>query len=210
MSPMPAWKQSACVLVLCAVAACSRADPPTGAPPPTPRTPSPAASVPAPTAMRPHELSAAAEAGKQLFFDKALSASGRVACSTCHDPGHAYGPPNDLAVQLAGAQGTSPGVRAVPSLRYKEFTPGYADLLDNSDGVSPPGPGGGFTWDGRADSLGEQARIPLLSPFEMANATPADVVVRLRSSASAAAFVRAFGAGALADVEIAFDKIQLA
>jgi cytochrome c peroxidase len=71
-------------LALCAVAACSRADPSTGAPP-TPRTRSPEAS-PGPVAARPREPSAAAEAGKQLFFDKALSASGRVACSTCHDP----------------------------------------------------------------------------------------------------------------------------
>jgi cytochrome c peroxidase len=208
MSPMPAWN-CACALILCAIAACSRADPPTGAPPPTPRTRSPAAS-PGPVAARPRELSAAAAAGKQLFFDKALSASGRVACATCHDPDHAYGPPNDLAVQLAGPQGASPGVRAVPSLRYKEFTPGYADLLDNADGVSPPGPGGGFAWDGRADSLGEQARIPLLSAFEMANTTPAEVVARLRGSASAAAFVRAFGAGALADADTAFADLLLA
>ncbi len=209
MSPISAWKQSVCA-ILCAVAACSRADPPIGAPPPMPRTLSPAASVPAPAAVRPRELSAAAQAGKLLFFDKALSASGRVACSTCHDPDHAYGPPNDLAVQLAGPQGASPGVRAVPSLRYKEFTPGYADLLDNADGVSPPGPGGGFAWDGRADSLGEQARIPLLSPFEMANATPADTVARLRASPSAAGFVRAFGAGALADPDAAFANLLLA
>jgi cytochrome c peroxidase len=163
-----------------------------------------------PAAPQARPLSAAALAGKQLFFDKGLSASGAMSCATCHDPAHGYGPPNDLAVQLGGARGASPGLRAVPSLRYKEFTPGYADLLDNSDGFSPPGPGGGFTWDGRADSLAEQARIPLLSPFEMANATPDEVVVRLRASKSAAAFVEAFGAAALADTGVAFGKIQLA
>src|SRR5262249_10384838 len=132
------------------------------------------------------------------------------ACAPCHDPDHAYGPPDELAVQLGGPRGTSPGVRAVPSLRYKEFTPGYADLLDNADGFSPPGPGGGFGWDGRADSLAEQSRIPLLSPFEMANASPAQVVARLRASPSAAAFVEAVGGQALGDVELAFAKIQLA
>jgi cytochrome c peroxidase len=173
--------------------------PPRGAPPQV-----------APAAPPPRPLSAAAQAGKQLFFDKALSASGRMACATCHDPDHAYGPPNDLAVQLGGPRGASPGVRAVPSLRYKEFTPGYADLLDNADGFSPPGPGGGFGWDGRADSLAEQARIPLLSAFEMANATPRDTVARLRASPSAAAFVQAFGAAALADPDTAFAKLQLA
>lgn len=163
-----------------------------------------------PAAAPPRPLSPAAEAGRQLFFDKALSASGSMACATCHDPDHAYGPPNDLVVQLGGPHGSSPGVRAVPSLRYKEFTRGYADLSDNADGFSPPGPGGGFGWDGRSDSLAEQAEIPLLSPFEMANATPAEAVARLRTSASAAAFVQAFGAAALADPGVAFARIQLA
>jgi cytochrome c peroxidase len=174
---------------------------PRSTPPPEPR------SV---AAVRARPLTAAARVGKQLFFDKALSASGHMACATCHDPVHAYGPPNGLSVQLGGPHGRSPGLRAVPSLRYKEFTPGYADLLDNADGFSPPAPGGGLGWDGRADSLAEQARIPLLSPFEMANATPAAAVARLRVSPSAAAFVEAFGAAALADTEIAFARIELA
>jgi cytochrome c peroxidase len=200
------------LLVALALAACSRADDPvaqraSGRPPSPPAV----ANQPDDSAAPPRRtLSPAAEAGKQLFFDKTLSASGGVACATCHDPDHAYGPPNDLPVQLGGPRGTSPGLRAVPSIRYKEFTPGYADLLDNADGFSPPGPGGGLTWDGRADSLAEQARIPLLSPIEMANATPADVVARLRASPSQAAFVRAFGADALADVDVAFSKLQLA
>jgi cytochrome c peroxidase len=132
-----------------------------------------------------------------------------MACATCHDPAHAYGPPNSLAVQLGGPRRTSPGLRAVPSLRYKEYNPGYADLRDNPDGISLPAPGGGLTWDGRADSLGEQARAPLLSPFEMANDSPAEVVARVRASApSAAAFTRAFGAAVLAgDTDAAFADV---
>ena len=89
------------------------------------------------------------------------------------------------------------GTRAVPSLRYKEYTPPYADLLDNPDGISAPGPGGGFTWDGRADTLAEQAKIPLLSPFEMANASAADVVAKVAGVAYAALFQQAFGAQCL-------------
>jgi len=155
-------------------------------------------------------LSAAAQAGKQLFFDKGLSASGSMSCATCHDPEHAYGPPNDLAAQLGGPARTSPGIRAVPSIRYKEYIPAYADLLDNPDGFSEPGPGGGYAWDGRADSLAEQAKTPLLSPFEMANADAAEVRARLRASSSAAAFVQAFGEGALRDPDAALAKVQLA
>ena len=132
-----------------------------------------------------------------------------MACATCHDPAHAYGPPNDLAVQLGGAHGNSPGLRAVPSLRYKEFTPGYADLLDNPDGFSQPGPGGGFAWDGRADSLAEQARAPLLSPFEMANADPAAVVARLRSSPTAALFGHVFGGFREVGLDAAVSTVEI-
>jgi cytochrome c peroxidase len=169
-----------------------------------------ASITPGPAAPPPRALTAAAEVGRLLFFDEGLSASGEMACATCHDPAHAYGPSNARAVQLGGPHGTSPGLRATPSLRYKEFTPGYADLLDNPDGFSQPGPGGGFAWDGRADSLAEQAKAPLLSPFEMANANPTEVIARLRASRSAAAFVRAFGAAALGDVDLAFSKVELA
>ena len=193
-----------------AAAACSKADG-SVAVQAVQQPPAPARTPPVgPAAPLPRPLTAVAQVGKQLFFDKGLSASGEMACATCHDPAHAYGPTNDLAVQLGGPHGTAPGLRAVPSLRYKEFTPGYRDTLDNPDGFSIPGPGGGFAWDGRADSLAEQAQAPLTSPFEMANADAADVVNRLRRSSSAAAFVGAFGAAALADVDVAYAKLRLA
>jgi len=160
-----------------------------------------ALALPAPPQDR---LSPAARLGKKIFFDKSLSASGAMSCATCHDPDHAYGPPNDLAVQLGGPDGRAPGTRAVPSLRYKEYTPAWADLLDNPDGVSAPGPGGGFAWDGRANTLAEQARLPLLSPVEMANASPADVVAKLARAPYASLFVAAFPGVAWSQVDRAF------
>ena len=48
--------------------------------------------------------------GRALFFDARLSASGRQACASCHDPGHAFGPANARAVQLGG--GDLPADRA--------------------------------------------------------------------------------------------------
>lgn len=152
-------------------------------------------------------LSVGAELGKKLFFDKSLSASGNMACATCHDPEHAYGPVNGLAVQLGGPKLDKAGTRAVPSLRYKEFTPAYADLLDNPDGISAPGPGGGFTWDGRANSLAEQAKIPLLSPLEMANENAADVVSKVLAAPYAAMLKRVFPGDAKNDPEGALKAI---
>ena len=149
-------------------------------------------------------LSLQAQVGQKIFFDASLSASGKMSCASCHDPDHAYGPPNDLSVQLGGPDLTRPGTRAAPSLRYKEYTPPYADLLDNPDGISVPGPGGGFDWDGRAATLADQARFPLLAANEMANASADDVAAKLRKASYTALFRQAFGANALDDAQAAF------
>jgi cytochrome c peroxidase len=151
-------------------------------------------------------LSLVAQVGQKLFFDQTLSGSGKMSCATCHDPSFSYGPPNDLSVQLGGPTLTDSGTRAVPSLRYKEYTPAYADLLDNPDGISVPGPGGGFTWDGRANSLAEQAGIPLLSANEMANTDRASVVSKIKAANYAGLFKQAFGDNAFDDSNAAFDN----
>jgi cytochrome c peroxidase len=62
-----------------------------------------------------------------------------------------------------------------------------------------------LTQDGRAPTLADQARIPLLAPNEMANRDPADVVRRIKASSYADAFARAFGRGILEDVPAAFN-----
>jgi cytochrome c peroxidase len=150
------------------------------------------------------DLSRAAQVGKKMFFDTSLSGSGKMACATCHDPDHAYAPANDLAIQPGGKTMTESGTRSVPSLCYKEFTPPYDDVLENPDGISPPGPGGGFTQDGRAATLADQAKIPLLAANEMANDSPEDVVDKLRRSSYADLFRAAFGKEVFNDSSKAF------
>jgi len=161
-----------------------------------------AAQAVATPAMAP--LSAAADIGRQMFFDQSLSGSGRMSCATCHDPASAHAPPNKLAVQLGGARLATAGVRATPSLRYQEYTPPYEDMLDNPDGISTPGPGGGHTQDGRAATLAEQARIPLLAKHEMANKSAAEVVRKLRASAYAEQFRQAYGQDVFRNDKAAF------
>jgi cytochrome c peroxidase len=124
--------------------------------------------------------------GQKLFFDPRLSASGQLACTSCHSPAHEFGPPNARAVQLGGADMRQPGLRAAPSLKYlqavPQFTEHYFDSPDEADESIDNGPTGGLTWDGRADTPSIQARIPLLSPFEMANRSPDAVVARARAA----------------------------
>jgi len=144
--------------------------------------------------------------GRALFSEKALSASGRVSCASCHDPARAYGPPDGASVQRGGVDGGTPGVRAVPSLRYQQDTPPFTEHYSESDGNDSvdQGPVGGRTWDGRAASAHEQAALPLLSPFEMANASRGVVVARLRASPSAARFRETFGVRVFDDPELAW------
>ena len=147
--------------------------------------------------------------GRQIFFDTTLSASGRTACATCHDPAHHWGPPNARAVQNARPAGTSPGARAVPSLGYAQDTPPFAEHFREDDGndSEDQGPTGGRTWDGRVSSAREQAALPLLSQFEMANANRNAVLERLRISSSAAAFRSAFGARIFDDSTAAWNGL---
>ncbi|MGB9646353.1 MAG: cytochrome c peroxidase, partial [Stellaceae bacterium] len=60
-------------------------------------------------------------------------------------------------------------------------------------------------WDGRVDRGRDQARIPLLSSFEMANRDPAEFLARLRRSSYADEFHPIFGDTVLAEPEKAFE-----
>jgi len=154
-------------------------------------------------------LSLAAQVGEKAFDDLTLSGGKNMACSSCHSPQYAYGPPNSLSVQL-GSDPTRTGTRAVPSLRYKDATPPYADNAANPDGVTGNAAGGGFMWDGRAATLASQALLPLLNPLEMGAASKADVVAAVQAGSYADLFRKAFGADAFGDVDTAFANLGAA
>jgi len=145
---------------------------------------------------------AEAQIGRLIFFDPTLSASGKIACATCHDPKFGFGPPPGRAIAKGGRDGTDSGTRAVPSLRYARNAPPFS--LDHHFIDGDQGPVGGYTWDGRAGSMAEQAQLPLLAANEMANASPADVAKRLRNAAYADEFRRVFGAAVFKTPERAF------
>jgi cytochrome c peroxidase len=145
------------------------------------------------------ELSPAARLGRLLFFDETLSASGRQSCASCHDPASAYAaPPADGVVVRGGPGADRPGLRTVPSLRYLTDTPRFArhSYRDTGSEREDLGPAGGFMLDGRADSLAEQALLPLLDPVEMANASVEELAGRLRHTRYIREFSRVFGAAA--------------
>jgi cytochrome c peroxidase len=172
-------------------------------------------------AARPSTASEEIALGRLIFFDPSLSASGRMSCATCHSPLHAYGPPTARAVALGGPNMDREGMRAIPTLRYvlnrtpvwgKEFVSNPADqILEAGEG-----PIGGFGWDGRFNTLREQAEFPLLAPNEMANAGPEEVAEKLRLAPYANRFRKLFGAkifddprGAYSSALAALERFEL-
>lgn len=185
-------------------------------------------------------LSALARVGERVFHDATLSGSGKVACATCHDPRHAYGPPGADPAVLAGLDGRQQGVRAVPSLMYLDRQPAFGIGAESGDGdedntptlaqaiaaastvtlatktaggtaaAANPVPQGGLFWDGRADTLQSQTMGPLLSPFEMAGGSVETVAAKLRHAPYANQLARLFGPGVLAQPRLLVDEAMSA
>jgi cytochrome c peroxidase len=71
-------------------------------------------------------------------------------------------------------------------------------------------PMGGFFWDGRANTLAEQARGPMLTAHEMNNASVADIVAKVAAADYAPLLRRAAGDDVFADSERAMGAITAA
>ncbi|MFM0302501.1 cytochrome c peroxidase [Paraburkholderia sediminicola] len=190
--------------------------------------------------MRPQDapLSAVALLGKQIFFDQTLSASGTQSCASCHSAQHSYAPDNAFPVQLGGAHMNQAGYRPPPSLAYLyrqapfSIGPDQGDtdvpvdmtqLASQAAGVqraqktalaAPAAPAmvpqGGLFWDGRADTLQNQAIGPLMNPVEMANATEADVAHKLLQTKYVEQFKQIFGPGILNNPSLLISEAMFA
>ncbi|WP_306591020.1 cytochrome-c peroxidase [Geothrix sp. 21YS21S-4] len=148
-------------------------------------------------------LSAQAVLGAKIFQDKNLSASRQQSCATCHDPEFAHGAPNTLPAQMGGPTMQDQGNRQSPSIRYLATNTSF---FFDKEGT----PTGGFFWDGRAQSLAEQAGGPPLNPKEMAMPDKASVVERLKEATYAAEFKAVFGPNIFNDAEKAYQAMTLA
>ena len=131
-----------------------------------PRSPLPA-PVPAP-------IPTLAAVGDRLFSDTRLSASGALACASCHVEGRGHADAAGSFLPLGGLDGTRQGLRSSPGLHYLDQAGAFSFDAQGR-------PHGGLFWDGRASSRSEQARGPLFNADEMANADVAALATRLRA-----------------------------
>lgn len=85
-----------------------------------------------------------AELGKLLYFDRRLSSDGSVSCASCHAPEKVF---TDRLAVSEGIKGQKGG-RSAPTVINRAYSTYQF-------------------WDGRADSLEDQAKGPIANPTEM-------------------------------------------
>lgn len=139
--------------------------------------------------------------GKLLFFDDTLSTPVGQSCSSCHDPDRGFANP-DIGLPVSrGAHAGRYGNRNDLPAAYAAFAPPLH--YHKSDEVWV----GGLFWDGRVNSLAEQAKGPPLNPLEMANPDLATIAGKLRRLSYAPLFEQVYGEGALSDPEQAYEHM---
>jgi len=113
---------------------------------------------------------AKAELGRDLYFDKRLSADNSVSCASCHAPEYGF---TDAAPVSTGIRGQKGG-RSAPTVINRVYS--LAQF-----------------WDGRASTLEDQAKEPIENPIEMGS-THDGVVGKLQGIAGyRPLFGKAFG-----------------
>jgi cytochrome c peroxidase len=125
------------------------------------------AAIPADNPQTPEKISL----GQKLFFDRRLSVDGTVSCSTCHDP----------ALAFTDRKRTSVGVKGGVGQRN---APTILNALYNKTQF----------WDGRVNTLEEQAALPIVNAVEMGHANLDAAVAQIAAVAEyQQAFQRIFG-----------------
>jgi cytochrome c peroxidase len=109
--------------------------------------------------------------GRKLYFDTRLSKDGTLACATCHDVSRGFTDHRSVSEGI----GDHLGKRSAPTTMN-------AALLQSQ------------FWDGRAPSLEEQAKLPILNPIEMGHPDAGSAVAAINTDpAYQGLFQRAYG-----------------
>ena len=98
------------------------------------------AAIPPDNSQTPEKISL----GQKLFVDRRLSVDGTISCSTCHDPAFAFTDRKPTSVGIKGRVG-------------QRNAPTVLNALYNKTQF----------WDGRVNTLEEQAALPIVNSVEM-------------------------------------------
>lgn len=142
--------------------------------------------------------------GLRVFFDSNLSEPAGTACASCHDPRRAFTGNNNTLIGVAqGSRSDQFGTRDAPTVMYLATAPRFGSIESHGKRV----PAGGHFWDGRADTLEEQARQPFFNAVEMNNADPPALIAKVAKATYADAFRTVWGDSIFNNPEAALDAV---
>lgn len=131
-------------------------------------------------------LSPKEQLGKLIFFDETLSHPSGQSCATCHTPEKGYADQHARPISEGAVQGLFSNRNSmtvcysafVPPLHYDEEEETYV---------------GGLFWDGRVNSLQEQAGQPFVNPLEMGNRDQEMIAAKVKEAPYFPELVRIYG-----------------
>lgn len=148
-----------------------------------------------------------ARLGQQIFTDPNLSEPRGTACVACHQPNQGFAGNNGSRIGVArGSLPTSLGLRNSMTNSYQGFIPAFGFQTEDGETEAI----GGHFWDGRVDTMAQQALGPFLNPLEMNNPSRRAVVDKIAASRYAPLFRQQFGTNIFNDTDAAFTQIGVA
>lgn len=142
--------------------------------------------------------------GQLIFTDRNLSEPPGTPCMACHVNTLGFAGNHGSGIGVAqGSKPTSIGIRNAMTNAYNGFIPAFGFQL--AEGAAEAI--GGHFWDGRADTMAQQALGPFLNPLEMNNASAKAVMDKIAASSYANLFRQEFGANVFANPDTAFAQV---
>lgn len=146
--------------------------------------------------------------GEKIFNDKSLSNPEGVSCASCHDADSGFAEPDlNKPTSQGSVNDTTFGKRNAPTAAYASYIP--EPQIVTFDDLGKMTIGGQF-WDGRADNIVEQAKLPFLDPLEMNQPDAVAVVEAVKNASYGHELKQLYGEDIFVDKDKAFTHIATA
>lgn len=124
--------------------------------------------------------------GKKIFFDESLSEPRGQSCATCHTAGKGFADRDGRIASEGAVKGLFSNRNSMSAAYTCYIPPLYYDKEEETYV-------GGLFWDGRVNTLEEQAAQPFVNPLEMGNKNKEMVVRKIKQAGYYPDLLRIYG-----------------